>query len=150
MTTTDYSRKDYSRQELIDKASLTSEDLEQINQCRRNYNRLGFAYQIGFVRLLNQFPTPNPFEIIDELLTFTSVQLQISESAINQYAQRQQTISQHQIQILDYLKLKRFSDEQRQLLRSFVFEEACRLEQTSALFLRAEQFLREQKILLYC
>ena len=103
MTTTDY-----SRQELIEQASLTSEDMEQINQCRHNYNRLGFAYQIGFVRLLNQFPTPNPFEIIDELLTFTSVQLQIVESAINQYATRQQTISQHQIRILDYLKLKRF------------------------------------------
>ena len=38
MTTTDSTRKDYSRPELIDKASLTSEDLEQINQCRRNYN----------------------------------------------------------------------------------------------------------------
>jgi len=97
--------KDSKRQELIDKASLTSEDMEQINHCRRNYNRLGFAYQVGFVRLLNQFPTPNPFEIIDELLTFTSVQLQISESDINQYAQRQQTISQHQIRIIDYLKL---------------------------------------------
>jgi len=50
MTTTDY-----SRQELIEKASLTSEYMDQINQCRHNYNRLGFAYQIGFVRLLNQF-----------------------------------------------------------------------------------------------
>jgi TnpA family transposase len=139
--------RSYSPEELIRHASLTLSDLEQINRCRRDYNRLGFAYQIGFVRLLNQFPTPNPFEIIDELLTFTSVHLQISESAINQYAQRQQTVSQHQIQILDYLTLKRFSDEQRQLLQKFVFEEACRLEQTSALFLRAEQFLREQKIL---
>ncbi len=108
---------------------------------------MGFAYQIGFVRLENQFPTPNPFEIIDGLLTFTSVQLQIDESAINQYAKRQQTISQHQRKILNYLKLKRFSYEESELLRSFVFEEACRLEQTSTLFLRAEQFLKEQKIL---
>ena len=152
MTTTDY-----SRQELIEKASLTSEDMEQINQCRRNYNRLGFAYQIGFVRLVNRFPlagvavsnfpTQHPFEIIDDLLTFTSVQLQLDQSLINQYAQRQQTISQHQIRILDYLKLKRFYEEQRQLLQQFLFEESCRLEQTNALFLRAEQFLQEQGIL---
>jgi hypothetical protein len=152
MTTTDY-----SRQALIDKASLTSEDMEQINQCRRNYNRLGFAlsrrrallfaYQVGFVGLVNRFPTQHPFEIIDDLLTFTSVQLQIDESLINQYAKRQQTISQHQIRILDYLKLKRFYEEQRQLLQRFLFEESCRLEQTNALFLRAEQFLQEQGIL---
>jgi hypothetical protein len=51
--------RSYSPEELIRHASLTLSDLEQINRCRRDYNRLGFAYQIGFVRLLNQFPTPN-------------------------------------------------------------------------------------------
>ncbi|MBC8462469.1 MAG: DUF4158 domain-containing protein [Deltaproteobacteria bacterium] len=52
--------KDYSRQELIGSASLTEEDIVQTNQCRRDYNRLGFGYQIGFVRLLNRFPIQQP------------------------------------------------------------------------------------------
>jgi hypothetical protein len=30
-------------------------------------HRLGFAYQIAFVRLFNRFPRQQPFEIVDEL-----------------------------------------------------------------------------------
>ena len=33
----------YSRKQLAEKASLTDEDLTQINQCRRPHNRLGFG-----------------------------------------------------------------------------------------------------------
>ena len=139
--------QNYSREQLIEYAKLNEEDFEQINQCRRTYNRLGFGYQIGFVRLENRFPTQQPFEIIDELLTFASVQLQIDEKEINQYQKRRQTISQHQTRIMNYLKLKPFDATQRQFLCQFVFEESCRLEQTSALFLRVEQFLREKRIL---
>ncbi|MHC4535424.1 MAG: Tn3 family transposase, partial [Planctomycetota bacterium] len=121
--------------------------MAQINQCRGDYNRLGFGYQIGFVRLLNRFPTQQPLEILNDLLTFVSVQLQIDENELNSYQKRRQTISQHQIRLLNYLNLEKFSSEQRDLLRQFIFEEACRLEQTNALFFSAEQFLKEQRIL---
>jgi len=137
----------YSREELVRHASLTDADIEQVKQCRRDQNRLGFGYQIGFVRLENRLPTQYTLEIIPDLLTFTSVQLQIDENLITQYQKRRQTISQHQIRILDYLKLQRFEHKHRQLLSSFIFEESCRLEQTNALFLLAEQFLREKGIL---
>jgi hypothetical protein len=48
--------KEYSRQELIEHATLTETDIQQIKQCRRSHNRLGFGYQLGFVRLENRFP----------------------------------------------------------------------------------------------
>ena len=139
--------KCYSQEQLIVLAKLTVEDIGQVSQCRRSYNRLGFGYQIGFVRLMNRFPTQNPFEIIEELLTFVGVQLIIDPLEIGQYQSRQQTISQHQIRISNYLCLKKFGDEHRQLLQSFLFEESARLEQTNTLLLRAEQFLREKRIL---
>lgn len=41
----------FSRQQLKHAATLTEEDLKQISNCRRPYNRLGFAYQVAFVRL---------------------------------------------------------------------------------------------------
>ena len=41
---------------MVREATLTQADLAQIAQCRRDYNRLGFAYQVGFVRLFNRFP----------------------------------------------------------------------------------------------
>ena len=37
----------------------------------------GFAYQIAFVRLAHRFPLQQPLEIVDELLTYVGVQLDI-------------------------------------------------------------------------
>ena len=67
----------FSRERLIAQAALTPADLEQVEQRRRDYNRLGFAYQIAFVRLTNRFPAQHPFEVVDELLAFTGAQLGI-------------------------------------------------------------------------
>ncbi|MBD3183549.1 DUF4158 domain-containing protein [Candidatus Poribacteria bacterium] len=49
---------------MIEYATLTPEDKTQIVQCRGIHNRLGFAYQIAFARLMNSFPAQQPFEII--------------------------------------------------------------------------------------
>jgi len=83
----------YSHQELIEHATLTEEDIWQIQQCRRSHNRLGFAYQIGFARLKNRFPEQQPFETVPDLLTFVGVQLKIDPNEIHKYTSRQQTIS---------------------------------------------------------
>ena len=91
--------------------------------CRRAHNQLGFAYQVGFVRLLNRFPKQEPFEVLDELLLFTGMQLGVDSTLIEEYRRRRQTISEHQQRI-------------------------ARLEQTSSLHKRAEEFLAEQRILL--
>ena len=72
----------YSREQLIAQATLNAEDLEQVEQCRRGYNRLGFAYQIAFVRLVNRFPAQHPFGVIDELLILTGAQLGIDPAQI--------------------------------------------------------------------
>ena len=45
----------FSRQQLKRAARLTDEDLVQIGKCRRPHNRLGFAYQVAFVRLFKSF-----------------------------------------------------------------------------------------------
>ena len=123
----------FSHQQLIQQASLTNEDLMQVAKCRRNYNRIGFGYQVGFVRLKNRFPIQQPFEIISELLTFTSIQLSIDSGEIDQYTKRQQTISQHQRKICQYFSLMEFVDSDIASLERFIFEQCCRLEQTSVL-----------------
>lgn len=45
----------YSRGQMIREASLTEADLVEVALCRRDHNRLGFAYQVGFVRLFSRF-----------------------------------------------------------------------------------------------
>jgi hypothetical protein len=37
----------YSREKLIEHARLTRDDIQQINQCRRPYNRLGEGLKSG-------------------------------------------------------------------------------------------------------
>ena len=58
----------FSRGQMVREATLTEADLAEVAKCRRDHNRLGFAYQIGFVRLFSRFPAQQPLEICDELL----------------------------------------------------------------------------------
>ena len=38
---------------MVREATLTGADLAEVAKCRRDHNRLGFAYQVGFVRLFS-------------------------------------------------------------------------------------------------
>lgn len=137
----------YSHSQLVEFGTLTSQDIKRVNQCRRNYNKLGFAYQVIFVKLANYFPKQKPFEIITEVLTFASLQLNIDECQIISYKDRQQTISQHQEQIRNYLRLNRFDDQTIELLNTFLLKESSRIEQSGMLLVRAEKFLKDHRFL---
>jgi hypothetical protein len=100
------SRK-FSRQQLVSVAKRSVEDLDRVNQRRQPYTRLGFAYQLAFVRLANRFPVQRPIlEIEEEVLAFVSVQLGLSVDLIQTYAQHQSTLSEHQEEIRDYLRIR--------------------------------------------
>jgi Domain of unknown function (DUF4158) len=137
----------FSRGQMVREATLTEADLAEVDKCRRDHNRLAFAYQIGFVRLFSRFPAQQPLEICDELLHFVSLQLGIDEARIADYAPWQHTTSEHQGRIRDYLKLVVFDTKQAEALERFVFEESCRLEQTASLLARAREFLKERRVL---
>lgn len=137
----------YPRQQIIEQATLSKDDMYEVSKCRRDYNRLGFAYQMGFVRLRNRFPVQSPFEILDDLLQFVSVQTGIEPSEIQQYSYHQGTISEHQNAIQQYLNLKELVDADVEIVKQYVFEQCCRLEQTNALNSLVGQYLRDQNIL---
>jgi TnpA family transposase len=136
-----------SRRQLKQHALLTAEDFNEITKCRRPQNRLGFACQVSFVRLLNRFPAQQPFEVVDDLVTFSAVQIGVDAGLIDLYRRRRQTISEHQQAIIEHLKLRHFGDAEAVGLEQFVFEQSCRLERTVALQARAKEFLKEQRIL---
>jgi hypothetical protein len=137
----------YSRGQLVREATLTEADLAEVAKRRRDHNRLGFAYQIGFVRLFSRFPAQQSLEICDELLSFVATQLNIDAAHIEGYAVRQHTVSDHQASIRDHLKLAVFDPELAQALERFVFEESCRLEQTASRLARAREFLKARRVL---
>ena len=137
----------FSRGQMIREATLTEADLGEVAKCRRDHNRLGFAYQIGFVRLFSRFPDQQPLEVCDELLSFVTMQLNLDATSLQEYAARQPTVSDHQERIRVYLNLVVFDHEQAEALECFVFEESCRLEQTASLLARAREFLKERHVL---
>jgi len=72
----------YDRMHLASIANFSDKDLNEINQCRQHYTQLGFGYQLVFVKIFNQFPIQNPLEIVDEVVTFVSLQLSIENHHI--------------------------------------------------------------------
>jgi len=120
--------------------------MNEVAKCRRDHNRLGFAYQIGFARLFNRFPAQQPLEINDELLSFVAVQMNIDSERISDYASWQHTVSEHQARIQQYLGLRPFDLDESNALERFAFEESRRLEQTALLLARAQEFLKERRV----
>ena len=49
-----------TRSQLTRELSLTPTDLAKIATCRWDQHRLGFAYQLGFVRVFQRFPVQQP------------------------------------------------------------------------------------------
>jgi hypothetical protein len=92
------------------------------------HNRLGFAYQVAFARLFDRFPQQQPFELFEELVCFSAVQLRLDARLIELYRKRQPTISEHQQTVTGYLKLRAFDDAEAAQLEQFLFEESCLLE----------------------
>ncbi len=138
----------YNRRQLAERAALSADDMAEVNRCRRDHNRLGFAYQLGFVKLTGRLPKQEPLERIDELVTFMGVQLGLNPGVIEGYQQRRETIAQHRERIRTFLTLRKLGIRERAALETFVLEEACHLERSTALHARAKEFLKEQRILL--
>ena len=92
----------FSHEHVIQVGRFSSEDIREIGQKRRDRNRLGFAYQLAFVRLANRFPAQQPMEISSEVLDYVGVQLSISPSLIEDYTLRQPTIAEHRQTISPY------------------------------------------------
>ena len=135
-----------NREQFVKEAEFSASDVEKIKQCRHDYTPLGFGYQLACVRVLNRFPAQKPLEIIDDILTFVSLQLGMSTSSISQYERRHPTVSKHQEAIRHYLGLSLF-DPASADIASFIFKESYILEQTGALIARLRDFLKQNHIL---
>ena len=139
---------DVSRPRLIRDASFLEADRREIARRRGHHNRLGFAYQVAFVRVFGRFPRQTPLEIDGEILRFAALQPGTDAETIHAYAGRQQTVSEHQQRIGEYLRLRAFeaADTADRLAR-FLEDEALRIERTASLLARARAWLRDEHVL---
>ena len=137
----------FTQDQLVQVAKLSDADMAMINESRRPQNKLGLGYQLAFVRLFNQFPTQVPFEPLEDIVTYMSLQLDFPFDLIEQYKKRRQTIAEHRQRIQEYLRLKPFHSEGVQLLDEFLYKEALQIEPTDSLLVKATHFLRDNHIL---
>ena len=138
---------DVSRPRLIRDASFLEADRREIARRRGRHNQLGFAYQVAFVRVLGRFPRQAPLEIDGEILRFAALQLGADAETIHAYAGRQQTVSEHQQRIGEYLRLRTYDAAAGERLARFLEDEALRLERTASLLARARAWLRDEHVL---
>ena len=136
----------YTHTQLLSQAQFTAEDIARIMQCRGEHNRLGFAYQLAFVRLLNRFPAQEPLHIDETILAYASTHLGIDTAYVESYGGRQKTVSEHQEALRHYLGLRLFTTAQDEV-EAFLLKEAYRREQTAALMARLKVFLKDNRIL---
>ena len=71
---------------LIRDASFLEIDRREIARRRGRHNRLGFACQVAFVRVLGRFPRQAPLEIDGGILRFVALQLGTDAETIHAYA----------------------------------------------------------------
>ena len=92
--------------------------MNEVAKCRRDHNRLGFAYQIGFARLFNRFPAQQPLEINDELLSFVAVQMNID--IMRAFVRLRQMIEQNQDIAARVKKLERGQERTASIIEVLV------------------------------
>jgi hypothetical protein len=85
----------FTQEQLAKVARLSDKDMELINDCRGEHNKLGFAYQLCYIKLFNRLPVQRPFAPVEELATFVAVQLDIPAERLSTYATQQVTFSLH-------------------------------------------------------
>ena len=78
---------------------------------------------------------------------FAALQLGADAETIHAYAGRQQTVSEHQQRIGEYLRLGAFDAAVGERLERFLEDEALRLERTASLLARARAWLRDEHVL---
>jgi Domain of unknown function (DUF4158) len=85
----------YPREIIAERVRFTPADYAPIARCRGAHNRLGLAYQMGFLQLTGRFPAQQSLELLDDPLVFVASAVAIDPTTIQAYAQRRQTVSEH-------------------------------------------------------
>ena len=85
--------------------------------------------------------------LVAAILRFAALQLGADAETIHAYAGRQQTVSEHQQRIGEYLRLGAFDAAVGERLARFLEDEALRLERTASLLARARAWLRDEHVL---
>ena len=135
------------RKEVLALGKLNKEDIQLIRLCKSPENKLGFGYQLAFVKTRNYFPKQNTFDIDPAILDFVCYQLNCQHELIEKYKHRRSVIQEHQNKIKRHLSLQEYDDVAKESLTTYILEKAKQTDQVSLLVPKAQCFLKERNIL---
>ncbi|AOY77150.1 DUF4158 domain-containing protein [Clostridium formicaceticum] len=127
--------------------TFSEQDKEIINRHRRDYNRLGFAVQLGLLRNPG-WALNNVSHIPDLVLEYIAEQLNIDPKEMTQYAQRENTRLEHLQEIREEYGYRNFIEQDEESLFSILLSAAIENDNIINLMKTAIETLRKQKIIL--
>jgi hypothetical protein len=137
----------FTQDQLAQVAKLTDADVNKLREYRGTQNRLGFTYQLCYVKLFNRLPAQGSFEVAEELATFVAVQLDISKEQLPLYATQKSTYFRHQEDFCHYLRVEKFNAQAEIALKRYLFQQALQIQTPESLFVKATEFLKEKRTL---
>ncbi|MCF6768577.1 Tn3 family transposase, partial [Thiotrichales bacterium 19S11-10] len=128
---------------------LDDTDKRLISDCRRDYNKLGYALQLVTVRLIGRF-LPNPVEVPDAIRSFVTIQLHISAPVdLSKYLERKATRLKHCDEIKHTFGYSEFNNHWYFVLARWLYYQAWfGDDRPSILFEKTVNWLISKKILL--
>jgi len=133
--------------EIRERYSLTPADLDLINRHRTEANRLGFAVQLCLLRYPGRAWLPGD-QIPSEMLGFIAGQIGAEPSALGDYAQRDETRREHQLELLSALGWKAIDRLTYRVLARWLVDIAWGVDQGVSLVHELLGELRRRRILM--
>jgi hypothetical protein len=138
--------KDINEREVIHYFTLSDDEICRAKQRRGVHNILGFAYQIGSLKMLGKFPE-NPRNAPRQVISYLSKQLDIHSVLFLDYPQRETTKWEHAAEIRDFLGYKRFNTKDEKDLRKFLFDSAMYEQNTMVLMHMGLNWCIKEKVI---
>ena len=134
----------FTQEQLALVAKLSDSDIKRVNENRGTQNKLGFAYQLCYVKLFNRLPTQSNFEPVEELATFVAVQLDIARELLPGYAQKS-TFLHHKKTSVAIYTWRNLMKIQRLFSIHIFFSKLCKYSQQNHFLSKQQNFSKNEK-----
>ncbi|MFQ4142457.1 Tn3 family transposase [Chlorogloeopsis sp. ULAP02] len=138
--------EEISREELNSFFWFSSIDHQAIDSIRGDYNRLGFALQLGCLRYLGFFPE-NLLQIPQVVVHYVAQQLEVMPELLTFYGKRTSTQRKHQRQIQKLAGYRRATTADILELEEWLLQRALEHDKPTLLFTMVCEFLKQNKII---
>jgi TnpA family transposase len=138
--------EEISIDDIITYFTLSKSDLARLPVKSSEYNRFGFALQLGILRFLGHCPD-DLASVPSLVLEYVSGQIRVSASEINSYGRRSQTRSEHLQTIQDYLGFRKASQQDLDDLLAWLTKRALEHDKPSFLLRTICERLYTEKII---